>query len=299
MNILLYVIVLIIILATLSYERVSNFLNTSLTRKQWQEYMQKDERAEQHLHAEKLYNITVVKNGSASDKTRVDSTAFVNLDWLINPQKRESKPQVAESLRELTRNLMVVLFSDEPFFKEAQQNNPEFLDQILNTLQNPHDANGLPLTIKTSDDLSYIAWENHQLHHIFNQMLTENYASTPPKVSVPMGPIFEEETESPNPDDHRDIEDHKSLKGFVTFDPRYKIRVYRAPKEVLIAVFGSPEIADEIMLASRKLYLDVLRGKSPDDAKEEFRGQFVGSAPAQFADLLDFTVNKTSPDEFR
>ncbi len=299
MNILIFAVTLILLLATLSYEGLSNYLNTSLSRKQWQEFMQNDERGAQHLEATQLYKFTKVKSGNGNPQKKVEAIAYVNFGWFMTPQKREAQPQIAEALQSIGRNLIIEMYGNEPFFKELQLENPGFLDKIFDVLKNPIDASGKPLTIKNSADLNYIAWDEDKLHKAFILMLSETYDGMEP---IPQTPniVVEEETETPNPDDHFDVNGYKSLSSKISFDSRYyKIRVYRAPKEVLIAVYGSKEAADTIMLARKRLYLEVLRGKAQEEATAEFEHQFAGSAPAPYVQVLDYTVNKTNPDEVK
>lgn len=301
MNVLIFVVTMILLLATLSYESITNYLNMSLTRKQWQEFMEKDERGEQYVDALQLYQVTTVKEGNQDPRKRVQSIALINFGWIVDPQKWQGQPQVAEALIEVTKNLIAQLYQNDPFYQELQIENPGFLERIFEVLKNPRDASGQPLKIKNSGDLSYISWEDHKLHKAFNTMLMESYAPPEPKPQQQQNAelILEEEPEAPNPDDHRDPPGYKSLRGFITFDPgRYKIRVYRAPREILLAIYGNPEQVEEIVQTSRRLYLEVVRGKTPEEATEEFKQQF-GNVPPGFAEILDFTVNKTQPDEYR
>lgn len=310
MNVLIFVVTMILLLATLSYESMSNFLNMSLTRKQWQEFMQKDERGEQYVDALKLYDVTTVKEGKQDPRKRVQSTALINFSLIVDPQKQQQQPQLTQSLIEIAKNLITQMYQNDIFFQELQVENPGFLDRIFEVLRNPIDASGQPLKVKSSAELSYIYWQDHKLHKAFNTMLMESYS---PQIVVKQQPsilqqdqprggeiIIEEDPEAPNPDDHRDPPGYKSLRGFITFDPaRYKIRVYRAPREVLLAIYNNPEVVEEIVQSSRRLYSDVQRGKTFEEATEEFKNQFSSSAPPAYSELLDFTVNKTSPDSYR
>ncbi len=311
MNVLIFVVTMVLLLAALSYESISNYLNMSLTRKQWQEFMQKDERGEQYVDALQLYDVTTVKEGNQDPRKRIQSTALINFGWIVDQQKQQQQPQVTQNLIEITKNLITQMYQNDIFFQELQVENPGFLDRIFEVLKNPIDASGQPLKIKSSAELSYIYWQDHKLHKAFNTMLMESY--NPPAMVKPQQQslvqqdqqrsgevVIEEDPEAPNPDDHRDPPGYKSLRGFITFDPaRYKIRVYRAPREVLLAIYNNPEVVEEIVQSSRRLYLDVLRGKTLEEATEEFKNQFSGSAPPAYSELLDFTVNKTSPDSYR
>lgn len=298
MNILIFVISMILLLATLTYERMSSYLHSSLSRKQWQEFMQKDERGAEHLAAYELYVHTTVRTSNPKSNERIDATAWISFAWIADPSKREQKPAVTDALASITRRLIDILYADQPFYQELVKDQPGFMDKIMATLQNPRNALGKPLAIKKVDDLSYIAWEDHQLHMAFNRMLNPVYDSVPPPLTTPPqeGTVIEEDAEIPAKDHRGNQEGYTSLKGFITFDSRYKIRVFRTPREILLAIYGAPELVEEIIKARDRLYHEVMNGRDAKEASTEFEEQFSASAPPQYAEILNYQVNKTAPE---
>lgn len=271
MNILLFVLAMLMILGALTYQRLENFVDMTLVRKEWTRSMDKQEREDLQEKAENAYAKTAVKEGNNNGHKPVPANSTLNIASLFT--EKGNRQHTAEILR----SLILVLFQNHPFFLEAAQKRPNYIEEIIEGLKNPKDFEGKELKITTATKLSWIHWQDPELQKIFGQMIKE---------SPPLKPEENEQVTS-------------SLTDYLTVNKIDKIRIYLAPRNLLIAIFGSPEAADEVITFRANLF-NQLRNSTADDANttlgSEFENQFKGRIPAEWLPMMNFEVSKTNPN---
>lgn len=299
---------MLMLLSLMTYARLETYRSSEIFQILFTHYMEKDERGYINEMAEKLYVKTKVstKPGKPGAK-RTDASPRIGLGLLKDKKQRESKPQQWQQTQVLLKNLINVLYADQPFFLNLLQEHPYFVDELIASLTNAVDDSKVPLN-KTAD-LANITFKDQMLDEAFYKMLHgaphKELLENPDQSSrVEDGTKNEVENDqdvdqlAQEADEFRSPEGYFSLLDFITFSSSGKIRIFLAPQEVLQAIFD-PSIVDDILIERKGLYQEAVNGTDPKELESRFKDQFDRRRdPAIDSAFLDFSVTKTNPKSY-
>lgn len=302
----------------MTYAKIDSFRYFLGMDAEFEHYMSTIERTRINKAAENWYADTTapkpVSNNTKNEaKTPRDPKAGSRLSFyiLIDPKTRQDDSELFKQTTEWAKRLMVALYGNQEFFIKAGQENPSFMDLILESLER---AGGNLLTGKQKlTDTAQLS----NLHldpsvaETFYHML-KGCSTGQPKAK--QAPAIEREFNVKMPDDPESDEDedakaeaseyskddYDSLLNYITLRNTTKIRVYLASKPLLTAIVGQPSVADSIVEARQGLYRAVMNGSlSTADAKSQLADLFKGYINNFDDKYLDFTVSKTNPAKYK
>lgn len=312
MNILIFVMSLLMMLALMTYGRLDMYRSFVVTQGEFERYMVEGERQAINSGAQQWYDWTTLtqKNGGKSKKPAPkDASPKLSLSWLFPPEGKTPDPQLYSASRELLKKLIYILFGEQKDFKNAIDKNPNIVDDMINAME----AAGRKLAaekkpIKSAEGLENLELNNSSLQDVYYRMIKGYHIPKPKEEKTellkPMLETVEEAGEREEQTDQQTEEYmHKegtiSLLDFITMNPnKTKIRVFLAPKAILLAVFGDPHTVDEIMQNRLELYN---RAKTEEDSaplSEQFKQRFASRAQNIPETMLDFSVTATDPRNY-
>lgn len=325
MNILLFVTSLIMLLTAMTYARLANFFESHTQAVEWQAQMEETERS--------VYNHEMLRQLAAppkkttppatttpppAQKTPDDKQpdpdpkpaapksspkdAKIHFRWFTDKAMREGHEQEFAKYYDLTKTLIRILYSQQPFFKIMEKSRPDFLDDLLQEIMRTSDGY-LQLDQKNKiaslSDLMYLKWSDLELKRLFSRLMSQTpiYKRVPEPDELP--PTDAEEEFDKGEFDQTipySKEGYQSLNDYFTIRKADKIHVYLASKPLLLALFRDPQIVARIIEMRNHLYLQV-RKKNPsiskEDATKEFESNF--KSLSLYEAILDFTVTTTDP----
>ncbi len=305
MNILLFVMSLLMILALLTYGRLDMYRSFIVTQGEFERYMVNGERDAINMGAQQWYDWTALTQKNAGPKKQAPSDASpkVPLSGLFNPQN--PNPQLETAYKELFKKLIYNVFGHEKEFEKAIDKNPNLVDDLINAMQMA--GNRLILEkkpIKTTDSLENLDLDNSSLQDIYYWMMKGYHLEKPNReravVQKPILEIIEETGDKEEPagnqgEEHLHKEGTISLLDFVTMNPgKSKIRVFLAPRAILLTLFD-PSTVDELMQNRMEIYYQLKSDKENESLSEQFKQKFASRAMNIPENVLDFTVTGTDP----
>lgn len=314
MNILIYVMSLLMMLTLLTYGRLEIYRSFVITQKELERYRSRIGHSAIDNGAKQWYAWTTFSSQESSKKNSApkEASPLINLYWLLHPEARNFYPQVEATYRNLLKKIIHHVFGEQTNFKEALNINPQLVDDLIQAIE----AAGHKLAlennpIKTKNGLENLDLGQPFLQDIYYSFL-KGYNLSPP---VSLGnKHFNLPTENINTLDSSEIgksldegfEEYKynahtiSLLDFVTLNPqKTKIRVYLAPKAILLAIFGDPSTVEEILQQRISLYYQVKKAEDNQLATEQFKHAFAARAINMPETMLDFTVTATDPRHYK
>lgn len=313
MNILLFVMSLLMILALLTYGRLDMYRSFVVTQGEFERYMADGERNAFNTGAQQWYDWTTLssKNGPPKKPAPRDASPQLSISWLLhtNAQGQEVNPEIKSIYRELLKKVIYNVFREQKEFKQALDKNPNLVDDLLNAIE----AAGTKLkaekkSIKTTDGLENLDLENPSLQDVYYWMVKGYKIQKPhdekPGLHKPIIEITEEagdreDSADNQSEEHVHQEGNLSLLDFVTVNPqKTKIRVFLAPQAILQAVFGDPHTVEEIMQSRIEMYHQIRNDKESDSLTQQFKEKFLSRAMNVPETLLNFTVTGTDPRNY-
>jgi hypothetical protein len=297
---------MLMLLALMTYGRLESFSGFAFVQAQFKEYMQKTERNYVNEEANKRYDKEVAskkeKNDSESEsnpKNPASSTLSFNL--FIDKNERIKHPNELEIQMNIAKNLMFFLYGDQPFFMEMEERRPDFMNEIFAALMRvtEEQTKKEKLNTKKVKEIATLDLGDLALNEVFTKML---------KGSIEM--VVEEMNPS-NPEAQplhpfKPARGYYSLLDFITLQKnKLQTRVYLASPQLLMAIYGNPEVVRQIIRVRNGIYYDLIN-TSPEGyndaaktAKEQFQSQFQNlQTPFIPATMLDFGVSKTDPRKY-
>ncbi len=283
MNVLLFVMSMLMMLVLLTYGRLENFRNFAFVQVQFKEYMEEAERAYLNEQAVKRYKDTpATKNESSENQNRTKNKASAKLSFrlFVDKEQREKNLPQLETQIAITRQLMQYLYGDQPFYQEIEVRRPNFLNEIISALI--RESESFPTLTKTKE-IATIDLKDPELNEVFTRMLKGAYEKPgPKKIQRP----------------YKLENGYYSLLDFITLQKnKLNLRVFLASKHLLVALYGSPQIVDDIIKTRYTLFRNVDDNVlDANTASAEFQQTFGNSQlPYVPVDILDFGVSKTNP----
>lgn len=313
MNILLFVMTMLMLLTSLTYARLENFRSHSLLQVQFENYIQNTERSIFNEKAVNLYEKTPVKSkvkGDAADKAP-KSNASPRISWhmVVNADARQKDPEAFQRIMELNRKLFLVLYKDQPFFIKAQDDRPNIIDEMIMAIMHAAENPPSGLTLKKTADLANLdlgdALLNDLTYKVFKGLPR---APEPPKKQVQETVVQEtvvlapgdlEEQVKEDSDEFKSDIGYDSLLDYITLRPT-KIRLYLAPKVLLLAIVEDETIVNEILELRYNLYREMMNKSKT--ARQKATDSFKSAVTSRIANLdealFDFSVTKVNPKDY-
>jgi hypothetical protein len=313
MNILMYVMTMLMLLASLTYVKLEGFRSFNGVEASFNHYMKVTERESINNIAEQSYDATVLGGKDPKENNKQNpSSSRLSFNLLVNKTEREKNAEAYQQTRALFIELMTNMFKDQEFFIEMIEKRPSFLNDLIDEI--PRLAEASDHKITQTDGLSKLDFSDHDLGSAFFLMLR----GIPQKEKV----IAKEETS----DDPRDMTEavllpdvekaeeaelasesnepsapvgKESLLDYTTLKKSTKIRVYLASRPLLLAIYGNESIVDSIIEKRQALFKQIRSGASKDDVSKAFKGAFENSGTASnYSAILDFEVTNVNPKSY-
>ncbi|MBA3958520.1 MAG: hypothetical protein H0X51_09055 [Parachlamydiaceae bacterium] len=322
MNILLYVIVILMLLTTMSYARWESFLAVMGLQRGFVHYMGSTEQAAINSNAATWYHTIVVRDKAATQPKKGEASkpgGRLSFHLFLKESDREKYHAEYQKTRALAKQLMTSLYGEKRFFVEMAAKRPNFLDDILNEIEHASSNLESNKSIKETAGLLNLEFVDPDLHHTFYLMMrgipTEKKVEEDTK---PSSFIEEESTLDTDEEEDHAIESKEShaslgylsLMDFITVRPNSnKVRIFLAPRPVLNAIYDDPHLVDGIIEKRLSFYRELNRFRKDhkdeserkthkDELSKRFSDEFsqLGHAP-EYKDLLDFSVSGTLPQD--
>lgn len=309
MYILMYVSTMLMLLVLLTYGRLESFRGFGYIQAGFKNYMEKHERDYINKEAIELYKSTTATSQNPSDdedesQSKSQARAKLMFNLFIDKKERDKQnqqnPKTFEQLSQMTEKLIYYLYSDQPFFQKIEDKRPNFVAEILQALTRSTDELSDKNKIKKACGIAQIDLGDFELNDVFTKMLS---GSTNLPVKIPASDnieiVFEQGQSFVRPN-FLPTEGYYSLLDFITLDHgNYKIRVFLASPQLLMAIYGNPTTVYDILQQRYLLYKNVKAGVLPDEATNAFKNQFSNQVlPYILPDTLDFGVSKTNPKNY-
>lgn len=309
MNILMYVMTVLMMLSILAYARLDTYFSFSATQAEFDRYMQQIERSTFNAIEEDWYKTTVgSKKDSKTQSEKVPGTS--RLSWFPLLKKEQKKKENATRL--LSKALMNQLFNNEAFFKEAIEKNYNVLDDLIDQILQAADQYELEHDkITRINQLSNLKLADPTLNVLFYKMLKgylpdKEFADGTKQLDSD----DETEEEEENSAKAEKMESHANKRGSIslaehlTLSSDSVIRVYLAPRSLLLAIYGDENIVNAIQAERLAHYKHVKnasdeeRNTAKQEATRRFEEQFKNQTPAPYKDLVNFNVTVVDPKKY-
>jgi len=266
MNILPLVLLLILILSALNLKQIENFKNSSIIKKEYQELIQSKEI--EGVNRQQL----ILYDGSGYYKTRK-----LNFRPFFDSSKRlPDRKEEFELLKTVFKNLIKVLYQEAEFYKKIEQKRPEFINEIIERIIQQSDKEGKILKGRI-ENLSQIKLFDPELQEVFYHML--------------QGTVKRDQVESYRQISARHREKtYPSLllflsdRALVQANKPELIPVDLAPFELLVAIYGSKEIALQIDQKRKELAESTLKSSEQKAQLKVLLDEFE----SEFDKILDY-----------
>lgn len=303
MNILIYVIMMMSLLAALTYAKMEGLRSMMLLKGNFVNYMAMSEMDASKRGAIAGYDAVHVieRTKSSSKKSPVKGAGQrLSLHCLLSPEAREASPEQYNQTRALLKSLMTNLYKDERFFQEMQSKNPNFLDDILNEIMLASEREPKQ-KIKNPEGLLNLVFspQADDLHYSFYLMMHGKPCSSTTHEANYSNPVDASNEDSEDSDNAHADAGYVALIDFITVRSQVKkVRAYLASPELLMAIYSDFGIVKKIIEMRTELSREARRkkGRPLSELTEQFKSSFenAGQAP-NFVEILDFSVTKTTP----
>lgn len=338
MNILMYVMTILMLLAMITYARLETYRNNAGTQFIFTHYMQKLERAPFNAIEAEWYD-TITSSAPKKERTagegqeksrksipRSGATSRLSFYYFVNEKGREKDQKEFLASLAMAKKLLFVLYSEQQFYKNMERERPGFLDEIFTSIMAAVDK--LPDDKKITDakELANLDLGDKKLNEVFYKMLKgiPNFDGTAPRPSekseeAQATASVDEGGEEPDADGkideitseemkpapaHSDVYSgdggYPSLLDFITLKNSKGIRLYLAPRAVLLAIFGDTNTVNAIIDYRKSLYGQLKSKKMTKiEATEAFKQHF-GAQHAEGTDtaFFNYDVTTTNPKEY-
>jgi hypothetical protein len=318
MNVLLFVTTMIMVLSMLTYTKLETYRNFSLLQAEFTRFMEETERGYINKTAVWWYENSPATrrnaNSSANSNPKTAARSRLSFLFFIDKAKQAQYAPVYPKIVLLAKKLMLYLYQNQPFFQEILQQRPDCIDALLASLMNA--ANNLPQEekIKKASELANLNLDDPLLNSFFYYVLKgtafpENTQTTTSKVFTTQPQLIIKESSGEVDDDGGDPnkkqyydspEGYYSLLDYINVDDAVKIRVFLAPKALLMAIFDTESVVDSIIAMRNDLYNKVINDSvSAADAGAQFKTATAPKSDPNFDDtILDYTITKTNPKNY-
>lgn len=301
----MYVSTMLMLLVLMTYGRMESFRGFGYIQSQFKQYMEKHERNYINDQAIRQYKTTKATSNNPNDdeddpQQKSQARAKLAFNLFIDKKERDAHQNDYEQLSLITRNLIYYLYSEESFYKAMEEKRPNFVAEILDAIIKTTDGYTDKQKLKKTCEISTINLGDAELNEVFTLML-KGSVSIAEKIQSSENVILKYEegrvTVQPN---YLSTEGYYSLEGFLTLDPgNYKIRVFLASPQLLMAIFGNPATVNDILQQRYALYTSLKKGEEKKTLESSFQNQYQSQIlPGIRPEILDFGISKTNPKNY-
>lgn len=304
MNILLFVMTMLMLLALMTYGRLESFRSFAFVQSQFKEYMEKTERSYVTEEARKRYQKEKGSTKAKGDEEKSEkngASSKLSFNLFVDKDERANHQSELEAHMNIAKNLMHFLYGDQPFFIEMEEKRPDFLNEIFAALIGITDeyTKKEKLNAKKVKEIATIDLGAQELNEVFTKMLK----GAVEKVAKPETDETAEGEQQIADFQRRFKPDrgYYSLLDFITIEKnKLKIRVFLASPQLLMALYGNPDTVQQILDARYSLYRQLVREEiTPEMGMQDLQSQFQNlQLPAVPVEMLDFGVSKTNPNTY-
>ena len=275
MNILPLVLALVLMLSVITIERLERFKNQSIVQYEYQKFLNLTERSEFNRRQELLYLRTRTTHRQLSFR------------YILDKQLREKDAALSQQYRQIAIDLIKILYQHADFYKQMEQENPEFVEDLINAIENAAD-NSPENGIKRIEDIGRLNLGEEKLQNVFYRMLK--------------GTISRDELLERNSSDQIDNRkfykkaNEKEYVSLLTYIHYKKTppEIQLAPRELLKAIFDSDAVVEEILLRRN----DLSRNYTAESANT-FKNEFNSKRKPELSDqLLNFKITKSNKEKY-
>jgi hypothetical protein len=310
MNLLIFVVSLLMLLSLMTYSRLDMYRNFYVTQGEFERYMKQEERQSINRGEELWYNWTEVKekeNTKPPKKAPSQASPYLSIYWVINSDKIDQKESLESVYKELIKKLIFNVFGNQKKFITIFEQNPHVIDDLFNALQAAYSKIPKEKKPKKIDELLNLDLDNPQLEDLFYWMSK----GISPSKNLPESDtalILERVVEKGDKEvlpSTENIEDHYitpgviKLQDFLTINSsKNKIRIFLAPREVLLTIFNDTALVEDLERTRLEMYVQAKNEADTSTLSEQFKQKFYARAVQVPESMLDFTVTKTDPRQY-
>lgn len=292
MNLLIFVMSLIMLMASITYSSLGRFVKAEVQAHEWQERIRAQAREK---YNRSLYDRAPSKpDGKEKEKVPEDKgprkengRGTLSGQFLLNPTFRNAHQGDLIKFGELFKSIARRLYHEQPFFKNLERERPQFLDEIMREIV---DISERDKPIANFDALMLKKWSDPNLKRAFSLMLAETPAYQRPVHE----PIEKEEPEEERDESDASVNGLVSLNYYFHFNYKDKIRLWLAPRPVLMAIFNNTELVDSLIVARKRLYKSLMaQHYKEEEIAKSLRESYGNKSP--YESFIDYTVTKTRP----
>ena len=297
MNILIFVMALLMLMASITYSSLNRFVKAEVQAHEWQERIRAQARVKYNQSLYALSKPKVKEEAKPPEPKKEDKKAekpkaemgkgIIPGQFLLNPSFRQQHPDDLIKYGELFKAVARQLYFEQPFFKNLEKDRPQFLDEIMREIVEISER-GKP--IANFNKLMFEKWSDPNLKRAFSLMLAESPSYRKP-VKVKIEKDDEEKEKEESIINRNGI---ITLNDYFHFIYKDKIRLWLAPKPVLIALFRNSELVDALMQDRKQNYPKLISGIYERDDLEKYLHETYGGKSA-YETFIDYTVTKTRP----
>lgn len=288
---------MLMLLAIVTYGRLESFRQFAFVQFTFKKYMEKTEREFFNEEAIKRYKSTVATSSEESEKEErktnsASSTLSFNL--FVDKEQRESNSEFFEHSVNVAKNLMIFLYGEQPFFQEIAEKRPDFLTEIIEALIRVTDNFTEKEKLKKKKELATIDLGDEELNRVFTKMLAGTVDKKEALDNRRRSEITEEEIKIT----HKPEAGYYSLLDFITIGRnKLQIRVFLASPQLLMAIYGNPDVVTNILQARYQLYRELKnKQRNREELSQDFKTLFQNLKLSNIPEsLLDFGVSLSNP----
>lgn len=277
MNILLFAMAMLMLLASMTYAKLDSFRSLQLSKSQFEIHLKKNDF--NYFDAKTnswYYSITVKKQDSKKTKSPKIGLSKLSFYPLLDSKEREKDPSKVREILELSKNLILTLFVNQPNVQKMLEVNPDIIDQFFNELVKAIDKLPEKTKIKKIEELSAIELEDEELKNFRYEICKENHK------------VLEQ---------GKDEVSYSFLKELTA--NAGKTRPFLASKNLLKSIFKDDRIVEQILEMRISLRKSIINDKmEPPEAMTQFEEFLKSLCPYLNDNLFDYSITKTDPKEY-
>lgn len=303
MNLLVFVFSFLMLIAAISYQGLAHYKSNALVRGVWDRIIRVEEPCAFNQFVENEYKH--IKGIRLSKKEKTDAEAQeekegtgsskINFRFMTDPTYPTSYPKETEQAEALISNLIQILYGDQAFYQKLHQARPTIIQDLIHSLRALSEEMG-DKKISSTEKLSKISIKDKGLNDLWNQLHRKNPVSN--KVLGLLFNLSQEELLKKR--DTACFQTH--LLNYINNSTHLQIRLYLAPRALLLALLNDPVLVSELIEKRKKLYREVTKKNNPmttEEAKNELKNLVAKSASlAQFDAIINYNVTKTDPSAY-
>ena len=302
MNLLVFVFSFLMLIAAISYQGLAHYKSNALVRSVWDSIIRVEEPCAFNKMAENEYKHIQGKRLSKTEKAKKEAeeekgkgSSKINFRYLTDPTYAALYPKETEQVELLLRNLIQLLYGDQAFFQDLYQVRPTVIQDLLHSLRAYSEELG-DKKISSTATLSKITLKDENLEKLWYQLLKENPVSN--KVLEKLFNLSKEEMFKLG--EKACFKTH--LLNYINNSNERQIRLYLAPRALLLALLNDPVLVSDVIQKRKELYKEVTRKDNPmtpQEAALELQN-FASKLPslAQFDAIITYTISKSDPSTY-